>query len=167
MGRGSWKVQVDQSYYLEPEVYFGQSPEYRRYVPGTWGCWPRKRFSGREIIHPFHEGWRREAFDLGIPRSKCEMVCELLHPDGFITYIYTRSPAINMEDIGIVHVRLPSSEHTSNLVRVDIKIDASTFFIYIQDAEDHWPFKIENESDYVVDFTQMARVFRFACPLKC
>lgn len=72
-----------------------------------------------------------------------------------------------MEDIGIVHVRLPSSEHASTLVRVDIKIDASTFFIYLQDAGDHWPFKIENESDYVVDFAQMVRGFRFPCLLKC
>lgn len=62
-----------------------------------------------------------------------------------------------MEDIGIVHVRLPSSEHASMLVRVDIKIDASTFFIYLQDAGDSWPFKIENESDYVVDLAQMVR----------
>ena len=73
---------------------------------------------------------------------------------------HPRSPAINMEDIGIVHVRLPSSEHTSALVRADIKIDASTFFIYLQDARDHWPFKIENESDYVVDLTQMVWPFR-------
>lgn len=63
-----------------------------------------------------------------------------------------------MEDIGIVHIRLPSSDHASTLVRVDIKIDTSTFFIYLQDAEGHWPFKIENESGYVVDFAQMARV---------
>lgn len=62
-----------------------------------------------------------------------------------------------MEDIGIVHVRLPSSEHASTLVRVDIKIDASTFFIYLQDAGDRWPFKIENESDYVVDLSQTVR----------
>ena len=88
------------------------------------------------------------------------MVCRGIHPDGFITYIYTRSPAINMEDIGIVHVRLPSSEHTSTLVLVDIKIDASTFFIYLQEADDHWPFKIENESEYVVDFAQMVRAFQ-------
>jgi len=67
-----------------------------------------------------------------------------------------------MEDIGIVHVRLPSSEHISALVRVDIKIDASTFFIYLQDAGDRWPFKIENESDYVIDFAQMVWSFRFA-----
>jgi vacuolar protein sorting-associated protein 13A/C len=62
-----------------------------------------------------------------------------------------------MEDVGIVHVRLPSSEHASTLVRVDIKIDASTFFIYLQGAADRWPFKIENESDYVVDLAQMVR----------
>lgn len=66
-----------------------------------------------------------------------------------------------MEDIGVIHVRLPSSEDVSKLVRVDIKIDASTFFIYLQDAEDHWPFKIENESDYIVDFAQMVWSFWF------
>jgi len=63
-----------------------------------------------------------------------------------------------MEDIGAIHVRLPSSEHLSTLVRVDIKIDTSTFFIYLQDAGDRWPFKIENESDYVVDLAQMVRL---------
>lgn len=90
------------------------------------------------------------------------MVRGVLHLDGFMTYICTRSPAINMEDIGIVHVRLPSSEHASTLVLVDIKIDASTFFIYLQEADGHWPFKIENESEYVVDFAQMVRDSQFA-----
>jgi vacuolar protein sorting-associated protein 13A/C len=72
-----------------------------------------------------------------------------------------------MEDIGVVHVRLPSSEHASTLVRVNIKIDASTFFIYLKDAQDHWPFEIENESDYVVDFAQAVRSVPFAWWLKC
>jgi vacuolar protein sorting-associated protein 13A/C len=72
-----------------------------------------------------------------------------------------------MEDIGVVHVRLPSSEYASMLVRADIKIDASTFFIYLQEASDHWPFKIENESDYIVDFSQTVRPFRLTWPLKC
>ena len=62
-----------------------------------------------------------------------------------------------MEDIGAVYVRLPSSEHASMLVKVDIKIDASTFFIYLQDAGSRWPFKIENESDYFVDISQMVQ----------
>ena len=66
-----------------------------------------------------------------------------------------------MEDIGEVHVRLPSAEYASTLVRADIKIDASTFFIFLQDSGDHWPFKIENESDYIVDFAQMVRSFWF------
>ena len=72
-----------------------------------------------------------------------------------------------MEDIGIVHVRLPSSEHASTLVRVNIKIDASTFFIYLEDTEDHWPFEIENESDYVIDFSQVVRVVQLARLSKC
>ena len=68
-----------------------------------------------------------------------------------------------MEDIGVVHVRLPS-ERASTLVRVDIKIDASAFFIYLQDSGDRWPFKIENESDYVVDFAQL--VWPFLLPYR-
>jgi vacuolar protein sorting-associated protein 13A/C len=52
-------------------------------------------------------------------------------------------------------------------VRVNIKIDASTFFIYLQDAQDHWPFEIENESDYVVDFAQAVRAVLFAWWFKC
>ncbi|KAF9652010.1 vacuolar protein sorting-associated protein 13 [Thelephora ganbajun] len=84
-------------------------------------------------------------------RTSDEKLLTLAHPGLNARW----SPAINMEDIGPIHVHLPSSEHASTLVRVDIKIDASTFFIYLHDAGDHWPFKIENESDYVVDFSQM------------
>lgn len=67
-----------------------------------------------------------------------------------------RSPAINLEDIGTVHFRLPTSEnsHQVHLMRADVKIDGPTIFVYLDEATEGWPFKIENDSDYSFSLSQ-------------
>lgn len=55
-----------------------------------------------------------------------------------------------------MHFRLPTSENGGQirLLRADIKIDGPTIFVYLDDATDGWPFKIENDSDFPFTFCQ-------------
>lgn len=71
----------------------------------------------------------------------------------------SRSPAINLEDIGTVHFRLPSSDSGQQvrLMRADVKIDGPTIFVFLDEATEGWPFKIENDSDYSFSFSQNVR----------
>jgi vacuolar protein sorting-associated protein 13A/C len=69
----------------------------------------------------------------------------------------TRSPPINIEDIGSVHFRLqaPGNPDSSiRLIRADVQIDGSTIFITISASKDGWPFVIENESDHSIELYQ-------------
>ncbi|RDX55846.1 vacuolar protein sorting-associated protein 13 [Lentinus brumalis] len=66
------------------------------------------------------------------------------------------SSAINLEDIGRVHFRLPTSENGQQvrLMRADVKIDGPTIFVFLDEATEGWPFKIENDSEYAFSFSQ-------------
>lgn len=67
------------------------------------------------------------------------------------------SPAINIEDIGAVNLRLRrpgSNTREFLLVQVDIRIEGSTIFVIISPADKGWPFEIENYSDYIVSISQ-------------
>uniref|UniRef100_A0A5K1JWH3 CHIP6 n=1 Tax=Ganoderma boninense TaxID=34458 RepID=A0A5K1JWH3_9APHY len=59
------------------------------------------------------------------------------------------SAPINLEDIGTVHFRLPTSENgqQSRLMRADVKIEGPTIFVFLNEATEGWPFRIENDSD--------------------
>lgn len=69
---------------------------------------------------------------------------------------YHRSPPINIEDIGSVHFRLRrgSDAVAFDLIRADVRIEASTIFVYLTEANANWPFVIENGSHYPVHFFQ-------------
>jgi vacuolar protein sorting-associated protein 13A/C len=68
---------------------------------------------------------------------------------------FYRSPPINIEDIGSVHLRMRARDLNGiRLVRADIKIDGSTIFVAFCEADEGWPFTIENESDYTISMTQ-------------
>lgn len=66
------------------------------------------------------------------------------------------SAPINFEDIGVVHFRLPTSENGQQirLMRADVKIDGPTIHVFLAEAIEGWPFKIENDSDYSFRFSQ-------------
>ncbi|KAI0669883.1 vacuolar protein sorting-associated protein 13 [Trametes maxima] len=66
------------------------------------------------------------------------------------------SSPINLEDIGVVHFRLRGSEGGENtwLMRADVKIEGPTIFIFIGEANEGWPFTIENDSDHSFTFSQ-------------
>jgi vacuolar protein sorting-associated protein 13A/C len=75
-----------------------------------------------------------------------------------------RSPPINIEDIGSVHLRLryPGREQEPvQLIRGDIKIDGPTIFITFSRATETWPFVIENHSDYTVAISQKVILTEF------
>lgn len=68
----------------------------------------------------------------------------------------TRSPPINIEDIGPVHfiLRHQGSKKDPELVKADVQIDGSTIFITYGLAADGWPFMIENLSDFPLTLCQ-------------
>ncbi|TFY80723.1 hypothetical protein EWM64_g3289 [Hericium alpestre] len=67
------------------------------------------------------------------------------------------SPPFSIEDIGSVHFRLKrrGDSDLSHLIRADVKMEAAVIFIFLQLADDEWPFVIENDSDYPVHYCQM------------
>ena len=74
-----------------------------------------------------------------------------------------RSPPINIEDIGSVHLRLRrlrESQEQVDLIRADVRIEGSTIFIFLSLATEGWPFVIENDSDYAVEFSQQVGLWR-------
>jgi vacuolar protein sorting-associated protein 13A/C len=75
---------------------------------------------------------------------------------------YPRSPPINIEDIGSVHLRMRARDSEDvRLVRADVQIDGSTIFVAFCPADEGWPFTIENDSDYTISIAQT--VVTFAC----
>ncbi|KAF7791866.1 hypothetical protein EIP86_002890 [Pleurotus ostreatoroseus] len=65
------------------------------------------------------------------------------------------SAPINIEDIGTVHFRLKNpADDQIHLMAADVKLGGSTIFIVISRAEESWPFRIENDSDYSFTFYQ-------------
>ena len=67
-----------------------------------------------------------------------------------------RSAPINLEDIGTVYFRLPVSENGQQirLMKADVKIGGPTIFVFLDEAVEGHPFKIENDSDYSFTFSQ-------------
>lgn len=74
----------------------------------------------------------------------------------------SRSPPINIEDIGSVHFRLRrlGESQRQDLVRADVRIEGSTIFIFLTLANEDWPFVIENGSDYPMGFCQQVNICR-------
>lgn len=71
-----------------------------------------------------------------------------------------RSSPVNIQDIGNIHLRVPSAsdDHQVDIVTADIKIDGSTIFVTFLKA-DGWPFALENDSDYTVFVCQWVTSF--------
>lgn len=72
----------------------------------------------------------------------------------------SRSSPINLEDIGVVFVRLkrstPEGGSAVDLIRAEIAIESSTIFVILSKS-DEWPFEIENDTDYAFTFSQKVR----------
>ncbi|KIK70982.1 hypothetical protein GYMLUDRAFT_33082 [Collybiopsis luxurians FD-317 M1] len=94
------------------------------------------------------------------PGERCSLHFIRANPEKLLTVAYPGlntqwSAPFNIEDIGFVHVRmkLPGSDQI-HLIRVDVKIDGSTIFVYLSSALDSWPFVIENGSDFTFTLWQ-------------
>lgn len=74
----------------------------------------------------------------------------------YLLTLVPRSAPINLEDIGVIHLRLPMDEEEVQLIKGDIKLNGSIIFVTFCRA-DGWPFEIENQSDHTVVICQ--RVF--------
>ncbi|KAE9408077.1 vacuolar protein sorting-associated protein vps13 [Gymnopus androsaceus JB14] len=93
--------------------------------------------------------------------ERCSLHFIRASPEKLLTVAYPGlnaqwSAPFNIEDIGSVHFRLkaPSdSPDQRRLIRVDVKIDGSTIFVYLS-STDGWPFEIENGSDYAFSLFQ-------------
>ncbi|CAE6445232.1 unnamed protein product [Rhizoctonia solani] len=84
--------------------------------------------------------------------------------DGLLTFAYTGlnakwSAPINIQDIGRVHLRMPTPEsenhHKPHLLRAEIALEGSTIFVILSRETGPWPFKIDNQSDYPITVSQM------------
>lgn len=73
--------------------------------------------------------------------------------------VVPRSAPINLEDIGVVHLRLPMDDDEIQLIRADTILDGSIIFVTFRKA-DGWPFEIENQSDHPVVVFQRVRMLR-------
>ncbi|KAA1471483.1 DUF1162-domain-containing protein [Dentipellis sp. KUC8613] len=76
------------------------------------------------------------------------------------------SPPFSIEDIGAVYLRMkhPSQTDSSHLIRADVKMDGATIFVFLQLADDNWPFLIENDSDASVVFLLQDEVHNVDAP---
>ncbi|KAL4070939.1 vacuolar protein sorting-associated protein 13 [Scleroderma citrinum] len=63
------------------------------------------------------------------------------------------SSPINLENIGVVHLRLPIDDNEVQLIKADIKLGGSIIFVTFCRV-DGWPFEIENKSDHTVAICQ-------------
>lgn len=70
-----------------------------------------------------------------------------------ITGAVLRSAPINLENIGVVHLRLPSEENENEILKANVEVDGSTIFVSFSKS-DIWPFQIENQSEHAVSLTQ-------------
>ncbi|KAJ1311504.1 hypothetical protein OPQ81_009991 [Rhizoctonia solani] len=84
--------------------------------------------------------------------------------DGLLTFAYSGlnaewSAPINIQDVGRVHLRMPTPEsehhHKPHLLRADIALEGSTIFVILSRETGPWPFKIDNQSDYPITISQM------------
>jgi len=84
--------------------------------------------------------------------------------DGLLTFAYSGlnakwSAPINIQDIGRVHLRMPPPDdehhHKPHLLRADVALEGSTIFVILSRETGPWPFKIDNQSDYLVTISQM------------
>ncbi|KAG6336571.1 hypothetical protein ID866_2509 [Astraeus odoratus] len=91
---------------------------------------------GRAVINP------GERSPLLVMRASQEKLLTLASPGLNARW----SAPINLEDIGIVHLRMPTDENDIALVKADIKLDGS-IFVTFSEAEE-WPFEVENHCDH-------------------
>ena len=79
--------------------------------------------------------------------------------DLFFFVLSLRSAPFNINDIGRVHITLdrPAREGRKahrELVRVEVNIEGPIIFIQFSKETEPWPFRIQNDTDFELDFCQ-------------
>ena len=65
------------------------------------------------------------------------------------------SSPINVADVGRNHVVLPGTRGgTALLLRIDIRLEGSTVFLFVAEEESAWPLRVRNETDFPFSFEQ-------------
>ena len=65
------------------------------------------------------------------------------------------SSPINVADVGRNHVALPATrDGTALLLRIDIRLEGSTVFLFVAEEESAWPLRVRNETDFAFSFEQ-------------
>jgi vacuolar protein sorting-associated protein 13A/C len=68
---------------------------------------------------------------------------------------FRRSAPINVADVGRNHVVVPTERGASKqLLRIDIRLEGSTVFLFVAEEEGTWPLRIRNETDFPFTFEQ-------------
>ncbi|KAI6133067.1 vacuolar protein sorting-associated protein 13 [Pisolithus croceorrhizus] len=98
---------------------------------------------GRAVVNP------GERFPLQVMRAGQEQLLTVTRPGLNARW----SAPISLEDIGIVHLRLPVDENQIENVMADIKLNGSIIFVTFSKS-DGWPFEVENQSDETVVICQ-------------
>ena len=73
----------------------------------------------------------------------------------FSTMLGAWSNPFSLTQVGNIFLKLGRiGSLTEDLIRVDITIEKATIFASFSQAEERWPFKIENQTDVVVNYFQ-------------
>ncbi|KAI6047634.1 vacuolar protein sorting-associated protein 13 [Pisolithus marmoratus] len=91
---------------------------------------------GRAVINP------GERFPLQIMRAGQEQLLTVTRPGLNARW----SAPVSLEDIGVVHLRLPVDENRMEIITADIKLNGSIIFVTFAQSGG-WPFEVENQSD--------------------
>lgn len=92
------------------------------------------------------------------------MVCSVkqIGRNPILTLVPKRSAPVNLQDLGVIHAKLPTTvEDKLDLARVEVALGGPTIWITIKHETGPWPFRIENASDYRVQFFQKASLLHF------
>lgn len=98
---------------------------------------------GRAVINP------GERIPLQIMRAGQERLLTVTRPGLNARW----SAPIGLEDIGVVHLRLPVDENGLEIITADIKLNGSIIFVTFSKS-DGWPFEVENQSDETIIICQ-------------
>lgn len=77
-------------------------------------------------------------------------------------YWLLRSAPIDIHEVGTVHLRVfPPGEESQapDLIKADVAIEGATIFVTFSLETGRWPFRVENDSDVSITFSQSVRRF--------
>lgn len=65
---------------------------------------------------------------------------------------------VDIAAVGVIHLRMTASTK-SDLARIEVSLGGPTIWVVVKLETGAWPFRIENSSDYTVEFSQVVSFF--------